>query len=415
PPPVTPPTAGWARPPVSDDPPRPMALARSMGPEHSPLPPSALPVAPPRARRRLLLAAGGTIVALSLVSGGFALGTVLSDDDPAVARSPGSIRPALDTNEPDPVPVPLDPGPLADDQADEPVAAVAAAVSPSVVLISTARGQGSGIVWQSDDGYIVTNQHVVDGLSAVQVQFADGTVVDGDVVGGSTAQDVAVVLVDPDEAGDELVPAVFAPSATIEVGQLAVAIGSPFGLDQSVTAGVVSAIRINGFGGSDPSNPVPVEMIQTDAPINPGNSGGALADRQGRVVGMNTSIRTDSSGGDGNVGVGFALPSDTVLLIADRIVNNESLEFGFLGISSDPAADNEPGVLVTQVEPGTPAEEVGLQVGDRIVAINGEQVTDISQLSAMIKLYRPGDEVELELVRDGSTLLADVVLGSLEG
>ena len=418
------PTTNWPRPPLSDTPPRPAddrpttPLPTLSGP---PLPPAAQAPAPepPRRTRRILKAVGVSVVALSLVSGGFALGTVLSDET-GTSGSAGTLRPAADRaatdpgSNPDVSPaspsLPADvPGPLADEETDEPVAAVASALSPSVVQILTTFGQGSGIVWDAANGYIVTNDHVVGGESAVSVRFADGSQIEGEVLGGSSATDVAVVRVDP--ALVSMTEAVFAPTSSIEVGQLAVAIGSPFGLDQSVTAGIVSAIRINEFGGSDPGNPVPVEMVQTDAPINPGNSGGALADRQGRVIGMNTSIRTDGIS-ETNVGVGFAVPSDTIVLIAQRVVNGESLELGFLGVTGSLDGDRD-GVLITEVVEGSPADTAGLDVGDVIIALDGDTVAEIAELSAAIKLYRPGELVELEIERGGNRFFADVNLGSL--
>jgi putative serine protease PepD len=361
---------------------------------------------------------GAAVIALSLVSGGFALGTVLNEESDS-ATTTNTLRSAVDTEtgseaasgtSSSPSVLPPDvPGPLADEDAEEPVAAVAAALNPSVVRILTTFGQGSGIVWDAANGYIVTNQHVVGDESAVSVTFADGSQVDGVVIGGSSATDVAVVQVDPSAV--TLIEAVFAPTSTVEVGQLAIAIGSPFGLDQTVTAGIVSAIRINLSGGSNPLDAVPVEMIQTDAPINPGNSGGPLADRQGRVIGMNSSIRTDGVS-DGNVGVGFAVPSDTIVLIAQRIVNGESLELAYLGVTGSLEADNN-GVLVTDVVPGSPADLAGLDVGDLIVGLDGKAVDEIGELSAAIKLYQPGELVELEIVRGESRLFAEVVLGAL--
>ena len=217
--------------------------------------------------------------------------------------------------------------------------------------------------------------------------------------------------VDPTE--NELVPAVFAPTSTVEVGQLAVAIGSPFGLDQTVTAGIVSAVNRVEFGGSNPTDQIPVEFIQTDAPINPGNSGGALADRQGRVVGMNTQIRTAGVADSGNVGVGFAVPSDTIVLIANRIVDGESLELAFLGIRGESPTDGTIGAVIVQVDPETPAEAAGLEEGDLIVGLEGEIVASMDELAAEVKLYRPGEMVEFEILRDGQRLLADVTLGSL--
>ena len=153
-------------------------------------------------------------------------------------------------------------------------------------------------------------------------------------------------------------------------------------------------------------------MIQTDAPINPGNSGGALADREGRVIGMNTQIRT--AGQDtGNIGIGFAVPSDTVLLIAQRIVDGESLQLAVLGVSGATPTDGTVGALVQAVVNGAPAATAGVEAGDLIVAIEGEEIFSMAQLSAEIKLYRPGDIVQIELIRDGERLATAVTLGGI--
>ena len=217
-----------------------------------------------------------------------------------------------------------------------------------------------------------------------------------------------VVRVDPEAA--ELVAAPFAPVSSVRVGQLAVAIGSPLGLTGTVTAGIVSAVRIQVQPGFDSESPVPVEMIQTDAAINQGNSGGALADWQGRVIGMNTLIQTTSGG---NIGLGFAVPSDTVELIATRIVNGESLELGYLGISGRAAGDGDVGVIVVEVVPDSPAEEAGLVEGDAIISIDSEPMYDIYELSAAVKLRRPGETVELTIRRGGDIYVATVVLDAL--
>ena len=295
---------------------------------------------------------------------------------------------------------------------EEPAVAVAEAVGPSVVLVEVDSalgfGLGSGIVWDADNGYIVTNQHVVEGATSVTVTLSDGTSLDGEVVGGSAGHDVAVVRVDPDAA--ELVAATFAPAASVRVGQLAVAIGSPLGLTGTVTAGIVSAVRIQVQGGADPNSPVPVEMIQTDAAINRGNSGGALADSQGRVIGMNTQIQTTSGG---SMGLGFAVPSDTVELIAARIVNEESLELGYLGISGRAAEGGDVGVVVVEVVPDSPAEKAGLEAGDVIVSLDSEPMYDIVELSAAIKLRRPGETVELTVRRGADLYIATAVLEPL--
>ena len=326
--------------------------------------------------------------------------------------------PGLADASPEPLPPPASPQYPAPAVAEEPVVAVAAAVSPSVVLVQVGSeagsgvrfGLGSGIVWDAENGYIVTNHHVVDGASRVKIVLPDGINMEGEVIGGSSAHDVAVVRVDPEAA--ELVAARFAPASSVRVGQLAVAIGSPLGLTGTVTAGIVSAVRIQVQGGSDLDSPVPVpvEMIQTDAAINQGNSGGALADWQGRVIGMNTLIQTTSGG---SIGLGFAVPSDTVELIANRIVNGESLELGYLGISGQAAEGGDLGVVVIEVVTGSPAEEAGLRVGDVIVSIDAEPMYDIRELSAAVKLRRPGETVELTVARGGDIYIATAVLDAL--
>ena len=317
-------------------------------------------------------------------------------------------------SEPAPESLPSSPPPQtpAPAVAEEPVVAVAEALSDSVVLVEVGSGLefglGSGIVWDATNGYIVTNQHVVEGSDAVVVTLSNGTSVDGEIVGGSAAHDVAVVRVDPEEA--DLVAAAFAPASSVRVGQLAVAIGSPLGLAGTVTSGIVSAVRIQVQGGADPESPVPVEMIQTDAAINRGNSGGALADSQGRVIGMNTMIQTLTGG---SIGLGFAVPSDTVDLIATRIVKGESLELGYLGISGRGAGNGDVGVIVEEVVADSPAEEAGLLAGDVIVSIDAEPMYDIYELSAAVKLRRPGETVELTVRRGGDIYVATAVLTTL--
>ena len=310
------------------------------------------------------------------------------------------------------VPESTTPQELAQNVFVEPMVAVAEALSPSVVLVEVDApigfGLGSGIVWDADSGYIVTNQHVVEGSDSVTVTLSDGTRLNGAVVGGSSSHDVAVVRIDPEAA--ELVAAPFAPASSVRVGQLAVAIGSPLGLTGTVTAGIVSAVRIQVQGGSDQNSPVPVEMIQTDAAINRGNSGGALADWQGQVIGMNTMIQTTTGG---SIGLGFAVPSDTVDLIASRIINGESLELGYLGISGQAGEGDNAGVVVAEVLPDSPAAEAGLLAGDVIVSLDDEPMYDITELSAAVKLRRPGEAVELTIRRSGDLYVATAVLDAL--
>ena len=414
--------------------------------------------AAPAARRPVWRLAAVLVLACAVLLAGTALGLLVSDDRQGpsirlaspdeVAAVTGSEEPeagaqlagedpaleqlAADGPQSDELPAPgsgaIQNGPAAasDEQitdatdsrhpapavSEEPVVAVAEAVGPSVVLVEVESllgfGLGSGIVWDADNGYIVTNQHVVEGTDEVFVTLSDGTRLVGEVVGGSAGHDVAVVRVDPE--GADLAAAVLAPVSSVRVGQLAVAIGSPLGLAGTVTAGIVSAVRIQIQGGADPSSPVPIEMIQTDAAINRGNSGGALADGQGRVIGMNTLIQTTSGH---NIGLGFAVPSDTVDLIATRIVNGESLELGYLGISGRAAEGEDLGVLVAEVLPGSPAAEAGLLAGDVIISLDSEPMYDIAELSAAIKLRRPGETVEMTIRRGGDLYVVTAVLEAL--
>ena len=292
---------------------------------------------------------------------------------------------------------------------DEPVASVAETVAPSVVRIDTATGTGSGIIYDGN-GSVVTNAHVVLGSDTVEIQLADGTRATGKVVGSDPAVDIALVQI---EGNLNFRKATFATLDTIRVGQLAVAIGSPFGLEQSVTAGIVSAVNravptLNVENGAR----TVLEMIQTDAPINPGNSGGALVDRQGRVVGMNTLIRTDGNV-EGNLGVGFAIPTDTIFLVTERIANGLSLENGFLGISGQDPTLGRAGALVIEVVPNSPADQSGLEPGDLIINVDGSPILGMSELAARVRLTSPETEISLDVLRNGNEISIAVVLGSL--
>jgi putative serine protease PepD len=349
--------------------------------------------APGRRGGRFVFVALLAIVALAAGFVGAMLGVNAADDDepglrPTVTTdvSTGGSRPSV--------------APPITGAVDEPVAEVAQAVGPSVVLISTGVGEGSGIIYDTN-GYILTNAHVVGDATRVDVTMADGEIyTDAVVVGADDVRDIAVVQIEPRQ---DLVAAVFGATADVHVGQTAVAIGSPFGLEQTVTAGVVSAV------GRVISAANPVEMIQTDAPINPGNSGGALADAQGRVIGMNTLI----IGSEGNVGVGFAIPSDTLLDIARRIVGGESLDIAYLGIRGNAPTGSTAGVVLTEVRPDSPAEQGGLREGDQVTAIDGAPVTNMASMQARIQLHQPGDTIELTIERDDQTLTTTITLSTI--
>ena len=302
-----------------------------------------------------------------------------------------------------------------DDSGDEPVVAVAEALVDSVVLVSVPEAShGSGIVFD-DGGRIVTNAHVIDDADEVVVSLPNGRQIVAEVVGFDVRRDVAVLqLTEPD---DSLVPAVFAFTEDVQVGQLAVALGSPFDLDRTVTSGIVSAVGrvIDSYGcqlgfGAECAG---VSMIQTDAPINPGNSGGPLADREGRVIGMNTAIQSTGLT-IGNIGVGFAIPSDTVVLVARRLILGEPIGTAWLGIRGESTTDGRPGAVIVEVVEGSPAELAGLLVGDRIFRSDGRIIRDMAALRADIQIRLPGSRVELEYERDGEVGLAQVQLGDLD-
>jgi len=284
---------------------------------------------------------------------------------------------------------------------DEPVAAVADAVSPSVVQVEVSNGLGSGVIYDSS-GLIMTNNHVVTGQSTVNVRLADGTKLSGQVVGTDPSTDIAVVRVSSDKA---LTAAQLSPNQP-RVGQIAVAVGSPFGLTQSVTSGVVSAVN----RPVDNEVGVAVNMIQTDAPINPGNSGGALANRQGQVMGINTSIFSQS--GENN-GIGFAIPIAQAKQVADKILNGGSLARAGLGLAGANDPSGNPGAYVREVTSGGAAAAAGIQNGDLIVSVDGTPVKSFEELRGAIASHSPGDQVTLEIVRDAKTSTVTVTLGTL--
>jgi serine protease Do len=263
-------------------------------------------------------------------------------------------------------------------------------------------GLGSGVIISSD-GYIVTNNHVVDGADTLRVTLNDGREVSAKVVGRDPQTDVAVIKVDAKD-----LPAItFADSDNVEVGDRVLAIGNPFGIGETVTSGIVSAKGrrvgilqdVQGYEN----------FIQTDAAINPGNSGGALVDVQGRLVGMNSAILSRSGGFQG---VGFAVPANMVSHVADSLVKTGKVVRGYLGVhiqNLTPAlADsfklkNNHGALVSEVEPGAPAAKAGLKAGDVITKVNGKPVKDANQLTLDVTATSPGTKINLEVLRDGET------------
>jgi putative serine protease PepD len=287
---------------------------------------------------------------------------------------------------------------------EEPVAAVASTLAPSVVQIETSQGLGAGFVYDSA-GHILTAAHVVEGAGdTVTVRLADGSSRSGHVVGSDQNTDVAVVKVDL--SGTKARPASLALNDPLQVGQTAVAIGSPFGLEQTVTAGIVSAV--------DRAMQTPqgaIDMVQTDAPINPGNSGGPLADLSGRVIGINDQIESESGSSSG---VGFAIPIATAKAVADKIVDGQPVTFAFLGVQSQDSGQSlvGNGALIISVESNSPADKAGIQQGDVITKVGVSPVPDATTLTAIIRQATPGSSVTVTLQRSGHARTVTVTLGS---
>jgi putative serine protease PepD len=300
----------------------------------------------------------------------------------------------------------------------------AANVLPSVVKIygtsSTQSGSGSGIVLTAD-GQILTNNHVAElGLSGkLAVSFPNGETTSATILGRDPLTDLAVI-----QAKDisDATPATLGKSSSLQVGQPVVAVGAPFGLESTVTSGIVSALNrpvtTQGELADDPSTIFPA--IQTDAAINPGNSGGPLVNSSGQVVGINSAIRTasdSSSGGQaGSIGLGFAIPIDEAIPIVQQLRNHQQPTHARIGVEVFDATDKfglPDGALVKTVSPGTAASRIGLKAGDVITKINDTQVADSDSLVADVRSYRPGDRVTLTVrATSGATRTVDVTLGS---
>ncbi len=283
---------------------------------------------------------------------------------------------------------------------ENPAAFVAAELGPSVVQIATGIGTGSGVVYR--EGFIMTNNHVVNGATDVFIIDSRGRTLPGTVVGADPRADIAVVRVD----GLDLPVADLALNQELAVGQTAIAIGSPFDLTRTVTSGIISALN----RPLQNLQNIYTAMIQTDAPINPGNSGGPLANRNGQVIGINTAIRTDGVSNT-NVGVGFAVPIDIAHRVAERIVNGDSLDAGFLGVGAGQPAIGEIGVVIENITPGSGADDAGLLSGDRVLTVNGAAVTEFAEMAGLISSNFPGDRITLEIVRDDQPLEIVATLG----
>ncbi|MFD7074017.1 S1C family serine protease [Nocardioides sp. NPDC057577] len=399
--------------------------------------PAAFATAPKPKARRATLAATALVGALVLGGGaGFGGAALFYSTQDDGARNGGSSATGSQ---------------VVDSDAPEGTAEkVAAKVLPSVVKIEVSTqagsGSGSGIILSSD-GLILTNNHVVDlssestqetnpGFpgspdqdqqeqqgqeqqgSSITVDFSDGTSASAKVVGTDPLTDTAVIQA---ENVSGLTPATIGKSKNLVVGQDVVAIGSPYGLDSTVTTGIVSALDRPVNVGSDSSgNATVYPAIQTDAAINPGNSGGALVDMNGNVVGINASIRSNSSSSEeaGSIGLGFAIPIDEVLPIIDQLKAGDEATHARMGISVGDSAGAQSGqtavtgAVVQDVTADSAAEKAGLKKGDTITKVDEHQINGSDSLVATVRSYRPGDEVEVTWSRDGKEQSAKITLDS---
>jgi putative serine protease PepD len=290
------------------------------------------------------------------------------------------------------------------------LASIAAALQPAIVDITTNSGEGSGVIVTSD-GSIVTNNHVVSGSRTVTVTFNSGKQVSGQVVGTDPQTDLAVVKVD----ATNLVHATWGDSDAVQVGDTVLALGSPLGLQGSVTAGIVSGLHRTITSSDqqrsmfDPGSSTTIgDAIQTDAPINPGNSGGALVDMKGDVIGINAAIATNGS--DGNIGVGFAIPANRVKVVTDALIAGQTVQHPYLGVQIANATSG--GAQIQDVTQGGAAAQAGLRNGDVVTKWGDRQIRGVEDLIGAIQSSTVGAKVPVTVVRDGTEQTITVTVGS---
>jgi putative serine protease PepD len=345
--------------------------------------------APPRTIR-LKTAAAVALVAAAVAGGAFAAGALLHDD-----------------NKVQPLPA-VSGKPIAPDKGQSRAGKIYAQASPAVVSIRTDVGSGTGFLIDRQ-GTLVTNAHVVGNADRVVVKFGpDGRSIDGQVKGSDPSSDLAVVKIDPGSAPRNTRPLQFADSRQVRVGDAAIAIGNPFGLDRTATEGIVSGI---GRSITAPNGFSIDEVIQTDAPINPGNSGGPLLDETARVMGVNSQIAT-AGNSQGNVGIGFAVPSNTVRQVVPRLEKGDKISRPYLGVeSTDPTDPNAPpGAEVTKVTPGGPAEGAGVNPGDVITELDGQAVSTSGDVARIVNTKQPSDHLRIRVDRSGQDVTLDATL-----
>jgi putative serine protease PepD len=343
------------------------------------------------------VAAFVTFAVLAVGGGAFAAGELIDNGDDGATKV---ARPAA---------LPAAPSkPITPTRGRTRAGTIYAQASPAVVSIRNGQGSGTGFLIDNE-GTLVTNDHVVETSKNVQVKFGtDGRTISGDVKGVDPSSDLAVVHIDPSSIPSGAKPLQFADSTGVSVGDVAIAIGNPFGLDRTVTEGIVSSLgrtlqAPNGFQIDD--------VIQTDAAINPGNSGGPLLDDGGKVIGVNSQIATNGIS-SGNVGIGFAVPSNTVRQVLPGLKDGRTIEHAWLGVETAQAVtgSSTAGAQIASVVTGGPAESGGLQAGDIVTQIDSRHIDDPTDLSSYINSKAPGDHIKLTVDRNGSKQSVDVTL-----
>lgn len=365
---------------------------------------------PPRRKRRAgrLVAAATGIILLSGASaaGGAALYASMNDDTGSTSSTGTSLdEPATSSNS---------------IRSASDVSAVAAKVLPATVKINVAgqseSGTGTGIVI-SKDGTVLTNNHVIAAAAeggSITVAFSDGTNAEAKIIGRDVATDVAVIKA---EGVSGLPTATLGDSKEVKVGQTVVAIGSPFGLESTVTQGIISALNrpVSPGDGTGQATSTTFPAIQTDAAINPGNSGGPLVDLDGNVIGINSAINT-GGGGNGSVGLGFAIPINLVNSVATQILDGKPVEHAQIGVQVRNATGEDKmtqiGAEIGEVTADSAGDKAGLKAGDIVSKVDGNPITGNEALVATIRGYKPGDSITLTVVRDGKTQDISVKLGS---
>ncbi|PTL59725.1 S1C family serine protease [Paraconexibacter algicola] len=352
-----------------------------------------LPPEPPRKSRRTALIVGAAVL---VGAGGASAIAALGDDEPD--RVPRGTQAA---------PLPAVNGQLKQSSTAKLYAGASGAVVSIRVRSGSSLGSGTGFLIDKN-GTVVTNAHVVQDARTVAIRLDDGAEpIEARVAGTDPSTDLAVLRADPDDVKG-ITPLKLADSDDVRVGDYALAIGFPLGLDRTATEGIISGLeRVieapNGFRID--------EVLQTDAPINPGNSGGPLLDGAGRVIGVNSQIAT-AGGGGGNVGIGFAVPANTAREIVPRLLAGERIRRPFLGVSTGDPVSGPAGATVAEVVSGGPSDRAGIRVGDRITAVDGKAVREADDVADSIADLKPGDEVDVKLTRGGAQETVRVRLGT---